>query len=290
MDIFVPLVVSGLVTGSLYFLVAAGLVVVYRLSRILNFAHGSVGMVGAYIFFVGLWPHMAMGFALPIALAASAALAILIERFTIRRANSQSQLAAIIVTVGWMTLLPLVVANLTDGGTRVVPQLFPKTEVLSWGSLFVTADQLIVLLIAVALGVGFWVFLRFTTIGLQMRAVAASPEGAALLGVNVDVIAAVSWGVAGIFAAVAGILISPFINLNNVSLTLLIVPGYAAALAGGLQSIAGAFAGAMAVGVGAALLRGYGSDITGLPEAFPFVLIMVLLLVTREEVGVARAA
>ena len=288
MDIFVPLVVSGIVTGSLYFLVAAGLVVVYRLSRILNFAHGSVGMVGAYIFFVGLWPHMPMGLALPLALLASAGLGVFIERFTIRRANRQSSLAAIIVTVGWMTLLPVLVSNITEGGTRVVPQLFPKTQILEWGSLFVTADQLIVLAIAIALGIGFWALLRYTTVGLQMRAVAASPDGAALLGVNVNLVAAVSWGLAGVFAGVAGILISPFINLSNVTLTLLVVPGYAAALAGGLQSVGAAFAGAMVLGIGGALLRGYGSDITGLQDAFPFLLIMLLLIVTREESGVAR--
>jgi branched-chain amino acid transport system permease protein len=250
-------IVSGLIAGFLYALLGAGLVIVYRESHVLNFAHGSVGTVAAYVLYEltkSGWPYFP---AAVVAVLAAAGLSLAVEFSVIRRLGAVSEFTISIATLG-VGLLTIGLVNWQWGGApfAVRPPIKTTWSVHVFG-LAVGATQVIAIILTLLVFAGLYVLIERTRFGLAMRAVSEGPITADMLGVNLELIRAGSWALAGALAGLAGILISPIYFLDPQYLTSFMITVFAAIVIGGLESIGGVLAGGLIFGVGQALLAYY---------------------------------
>ena len=277
------LLISGLSLGCIYALVALGFVIVFKATNVVNFAHASVLMLGAYL--VARW-HDALGFGGAVAVAAvacavvAALLDIVLVRPLRRRHGGPDALA--IVTIGINIVLGTELARRV--GTDLLPTGAP------WGSdsahiLGITVPQTRVAaaIVAVVLMAGFWAAFRYSDWGIAMRSMAADPETAALMGIRLSRVAAGAWAIAGALAAVGGAFFTSFpaAGVNNAT-GLLALTAIPAAVLGGLDSTAGAIVGGLVIGVATTFAAGYQDDIAflgrGLSEVVPYIALFVVLL------------
>lgn len=295
--------IVGIVSGSIYAIAASGLVVTYTTSGVFNFAHGAIGMVAAFLYWQvkvdwgwGTWP------ALLLVLGVFAPLfGLFIERVLMRPLAGKPTGVSLVVTVGLLVLLYGIASRVWPGTeTRRVAEFFPVTR-FQIGGVSVSAHQVIVLVLTVAVAAGLRLVLFRSRAGVAMRAVVDNPELAVLNGALPERVSQLAWVLGSVMASLAGVLIAPGRSYNHLFLTLLVVNGYAAAILGRLRSLPLTFVGALLLGVGEAYLIGYsqrfsfGEGILGtggvlaellpvLPTVFLFAVI-VLLPQTRLQVG-----
>lgn len=240
--------ISGLLIGFAFALAALGLVLVYRTSGVFNFAHGAVGMYSALAYATMVRGGTPKALALLLGLALGAALGIAIQQ-TLRFVPSDRSLTKMMVTVAWLATLQAT-AQIQFPSVKSAPQLFGNARIEVAG-LFISADQIFMAVVTGGLVVGLYAFLKRTRIGIAMRAVPQNPPACRLLGVSEGSVLALSWAVGGLLAALAGILLAPFVSLDTESLPFLaIVQAAAAAMVGGLQSLPLTFVGALVLGLG----------------------------------------
>lgn len=288
MTTFVSLLVNGISQGAVYALIALGFVIIFKASEVLNFAHGSMLFVGAYLTARLVGP---VGFAAAavIGVVGTALLAVLVERLLFSRVGrgtglaTQGQVAALtIMTLG----LDIVIAtDLTRRiGSRVLSLDQPwGTGAFSVGGVGLAYNRLIAMGTAAVLILAFFAAFRFTGWGVALRASAEDPEAAALMGIRHWHVSALAWLVAGGLAAVAAVFLtgSPTPGLEP-SIRTVAFLAFPAAIIGGLDSTTGALAGGVIVGVAQSLVAGYadhlqflGGDFGG---AVPYVVMLVVLL------------
>jgi ABC-type branched-subunit amino acid transport system permease subunit len=302
----------GLGTGAVYAILGLGLVLEYRSSGVVNFAHGALAMFVAYAYLdlrqtgdlllpvVGI-PHRitlsAGGFstvpALVIALAYAAVLGLLVFFAIFRPLRSAPPLARLVASVGLMiTLQAMMVLNLGDDAFGISGQsagnLLPGETVDVLGTM-VPRDRFYLAALTVVVGVVLWAVYRFTTFGLATRGAAESEKGAAVCGYSSTRLGAINWVMATVLAGLAGILITPISGLDPTTFTLFIVPALGAALLGRLTSFSVTLVAGLALGM-------VQSDITklvtdndwlpqaGLQEGLPFVAIIVALIVFGRSI------
>lgn len=273
--------VIGITLGGIYALAAVGLVLIYRVSGVLNFAQGAVSMFSA---FIAYQVSTVMGapaiVGLLAAIVAGGAIGYVIERFTIRPLAGRSALSKVVVTIGWLLVLQTG-AGLIWGQTayhRPV-QLAPITGFTFPGtSVVVGWDEFTTVLVALGLAFGTAAVLRWTTFGTSMRAVADDPEAARLWGINVNRVMAVSWVAGSAMGAVAGVLITPRINFDPISLTIVVIDAFTAALIGRLTSLPWTVAGAMFLGLAETYPRIFSSN-AGTGQAVTFALVLLTLAI-----------
>jgi branched-chain amino acid transport system permease protein len=273
--------VIGITLGGIYALAAIGLVLIYRVSGVLNFAQGAVSMFSA---FVAYQVSTVMGYPAAVgllaAIGAGGAIGYLIERFTIRPLAGRSALSKVVVTIGWLLVLQTA-AGLIWGQTAYHQPVqlasiqgftFPGTSVVVGWDEFTT--------IAVALGLAFGTaaVLRWTTFGTLMRAVADDPDAARLWGIDVNRVMAVSWIAGSAMGAIAGVLITPRINFDPISLTIVVIDAFTAALIGRLTSLPWTVVGAMFLGLAETYPRIFSSN-AGAGQAVTFALVLATLAI-----------
>ena len=245
-DLLVYLLLSLPLVGA-YALLALGIVVIFRASRVLNLAHGAMAMMPAYLAYDLAAHHVPMALIVPIAVASGGALGVLTERLFVRTLRRQGPTAQ---TVGTVAMFGLVVSLVSKhyGTTPLIgPRLFPEGglqlpgSVLFYGDigLFVTALVVAGLLLAL---------FRYTDLGLSLRGAADNRVAAALVGIDPDRSARVAWLLGGSLAGLAGVLLGGVNNLSPYTLSLQMLPAFVAALIGGLASLQGALWGALLVG------------------------------------------
>ena len=276
----------GLGAGAVYALAAQGMVLVYRGSGVLNFAHGAIGMVGAFGFYLwradGMPTPLAFVLALVLGAAIGAATHLLVMR-PLRRAPALSRLIA---TLGLLTLLLGFGLERWGDRSRIVAKVLPTAPVEVLPGAIVGEDRLILLGIAVALTLVLFAVYRWTRFGLATTAVAESRRATATIGISPDVVATANWAIGTTLAVAAAILIVNVTGLQAQNLTLLVVPGVAAALVGGFRSFGLTLAGGLAIGIlesEVAFVQTKVSDPTALAgwgRAVPF-LVIILVLVVR---------
>jgi branched-chain amino acid transport system permease protein len=273
--------VIGITLGGIYALAAIGLVLIYRVSGVLNFAQGAVSMFSA---FVAYQVSTVMGYpaavGLFVAIVAGGAIGYVIERFTIRPLAGRSALSKVVVTIGWLLVLQTA-AGLIWGQTayhRPVQLVsihgftFPGTSVIvGW-------DEFTTIVVALGLAFGTAAVLRWTTFGTSMRAVADDPDAARLWGINVNRVMAVSWVAGSAMGAIAGVLITPRINFDPISLTIVVIDAFTAALIGRLTSLPWTVAGAMFLGLAETYPRIFSSN-AGAGDAVTFALVLLTLAI-----------
>lgn len=278
---------TGLADGGVYALAALGLVLIYRVSGVLNFAQGAVATVSAFVAytFAQLWfkdQAFAPWLGLLFAIVTGCVLGFLIEVLTIRPLTGRPAIVKVSVTIGWLLVLQQLAGlvwnftgyhaaiNLVDpNGTFRVP----GTDV-RFGY-----NSLLVIVVALALSGATAFMLQRTTLGASMRAVSDDPRAARLWGINVDRVTALSWVIGSAMAAVAGVLITPFILFTPFTLTLIVVNSFAAALIGRLQSLTFTVVGALLLGVAEEVPATFGASGSAARQAVTFAVVLLALAV-----------
>lgn len=280
-------VVNGLFTGLVYGLLAVGLVVVYRGSRIINFAYGETGMVGAFAFFTA-WVEW--GWPLLLAVAAgvlvAAAVGGLTEALLVRPLRGQPPLTAMVGTLAVAAVLLSWASRRYGLYPKFLPPLLsgPSVRVLGVG---VTRSQLAILVVVPLVLLGLGALYRYSSFGLRLRATALDPFAAGIVGVDTNTTSLATWALAGGLAGLSGILIAPSVAFSVFFMTTLLLRSLAAALVGGLTSIGGAFVAGITLGVAEGVI-GYVAPVTGIVEVLLAGFVIVLLLVRPG--GLVRSA
>ena len=289
MQEFVEFTLGGISVGMIYAAIALSLVLIWRGTRILNYAQGGIAMFTAYVALVVInhtgdyW----LGFAA--ALAAGLVLGAALERVVVRPVANKPALNAVIVTIGLLILIEGVTGIIYGGQFRSFPAAFSITGIkigsfalgVSWNDVFIAVAVLAAALVLAAV-------FRFTGVGLRMRATAFSPSIARLLGVRIGRVLTLGWALAGLFGALAGVLVSPSTFLYPNSMDSIFVLGFTAAVIGGLDSPAGAIVGGVILGVLLNYVGGYlGSDLVLL---FGLVILVLVLMVRPSGLFSTTAA
>jgi branched-chain amino acid transport system permease protein len=233
--------------GGIYALIALGLVMIYKSTRIFNFAVGDLIMVGGFI----AWEFMNAGapplLAILLAIGVGAMIGLFIERFTLRPMIGQPVLAAIMVTLAISYLLKGITLLIWGGHPKIFPRFLPG-KLIRMGTLFLSNELLwtfAATLLAFAL---LALFYKFSKVGLDMRATAEDHQLAQARGISVRRIFAISWAFAGMTAVVGGVFLGLKLSLN-LPLADVGLKSFAAVIFGGLESIPGALLGGLAVGI-----------------------------------------
>jgi branched-chain amino acid transport system permease protein len=279
--LFPDYTVIGITLGGIYALAAIGLVLIYRVSGVLNFAQGAVSMFSA---FVAYQVSTVMGYPAAVgllaAIVAGGAIGYAIERFTIRPLAGRSALSKVVVTIGWLLVLQTA-AGLIWGQTayhRPVQLVSIRGFTFPGTSVVVGWDEFTTIVVALGLAFGTAAVLRWTTFGTSMRAVADDPDAARLWGINVNRVMAVSWVAGSAMGAVAGVLITPRINFDPISLTIVVIDAFTAALIGRLTSLPWTVVGAMFLGLAETYPRIFSSN-AGAGQAVTFALVLLTLAI-----------
>ncbi len=279
------LAVLGLGGSAAFALLAVGLVLIYRASGVLNFAHGALAMVGGYLFYelnmVRDWAYLPAAL---VSMVLTGAIGAVVYLVLMRPLRDAALLVRIIATLGVMVALEAV-ATLRYGSTiYTVPQVLPDEKVELFG-ISIPQDRLWLIGLAAVLTLGLHLLSSRTTFGLATRAVAENQRNAAAVGWSPTLIATVNWAIGSALAALAGIVILPITSLSVGPLTLLVVPALAVALVGGFSSFTWAFVGALILGMSQGAATNFSGDIPGLADAMPFVLILIVLIVRKQAIS-----
>jgi branched-chain amino acid transport system permease protein len=248
MEYYLQLVINGLVVGSIYSLVALGFVVIYKATKVVNFAQGELLLVGAYVCFaLTVQFHIPFLAAFLLTLVFSVILGLAIERLVLRPMVGEPIISVIMVTIGLSSVLKAVVQMFWGTQIRVYPQVLPSKPVFVAGvpiaPVYIVAFALSVLLFAV-----FSVFFKYSRTGIAMRATAFDQQAAQSMGVSIKNIFALSWCIAGVVSSIGGIILGN-INGINIHLGALGLKVFPAVILGGLDSLLGAAIGGLFIGV-----------------------------------------
>ena len=271
MAFFFQELVNGITTGALYALVALGFTMVYGILKLLNFAHGDLYMVGAYIgFFVIQWFGGPNALTIPVplllvimfVLAAGlvGGLGVAIERFAYRPLRDAPRIAPLITAIGISFFLENSALLLFGAQPRIynTPEFISFSGGIQIGSVSIDAVQIMVLALGAALMVGLRLLVNRTRLGKQMRAVAADREAAEMLGINVNFTIAATFFLGSALAGVSGVMAG--LLFNQVNNTMGFTAGlfaFTAAVVGGIGSIPGAMLGGLLIGLAQSFVTGY---------------------------------
>jgi len=258
---FVDLTLNGISNGTIYAAAALALVLVWRATRIVNFAQGGMLMITTFIAssVINTSGSYWLGFA--VALASGLVLGAVVERVLIRRVADKPPLNAVIVTLGLLILLQALAGMIWGGTPRSFPPAFSIRGYVVGGRhvLFGPMDLFTVLAalgVALALGLLF----RYTRLGLQMRASAFAPQVARLQGVRVGRMLTAGWALAALCGSLAGLLVAPAVFVGPDNFDPILVFGFTAAVLGGLDSPLGAVIGGLTLGLVLSYVSGYWGD------------------------------
>ncbi|KAA3632101.1 MAG: branched-chain amino acid ABC transporter permease [Proteobacteria bacterium] len=276
MDYLLNLVVSGIIIGSLYGIIAMGFAVIYRATGMVNFAQGELMMLTAYIAYA-LQIELDTGFVstllatVLIAMAVGAAL----ERLFIRPMLGEPMFSRVLVTIGLAVVIRSLVIIAWGAEARPFPAALPS-DLIHIGPVSLYPAQVFVVASMAFLAFGSWLFFKFSRIGIAMRATANSESTALLMGINVPRLYAVAWGISGVFAAFAGLSFALMFSLEP-SMAYMGLRAFPATILGGLDSVVGGASAGIIIGVVENLVGGYLGR--GLKEIAGFALIVAVLMV-----------
>ncbi|MHB8463520.1 MAG: branched-chain amino acid ABC transporter permease [Acidimicrobiales bacterium] len=284
---FLPFVIVGLVSGSVYGLAGVGLVLTYKTSGVFNFAQGSVAAAVAFAFYqLRTLDHVPWPIAAIVCLLVVAPLMGLGLEAIARRIGDAPAVTKIVATIGMLVAIDQLAIIRYGAQTRQFPAFLP-TRVVHIAGVSVGIDQLIVMAIALGSTAGLYLLFRRTRLGLNMRAVVDSSDLVSLGAVNPVRVRRWAWIIGSSFAGLSGLLLAPTIGLDAGILTFLVVQAFGACAIGLFTSLPLTYVGGLAIGVAAALSSKYVASVSwlgGLPPSLPFiVLFSALILVPRRK-------
>ncbi len=273
-------IVSGLTVGSIYALVAMGFSVIYSSTRVINFAQGEFSMLGGMLMYS---IYMRAGLPLPLAFLVSVLIVTLIgaglERATIHPLRNQSVISVIIVTIG-LAIFIRATAKLIWGSEPVKVASFTGDKPLRFLGASIVPQSFWVFGLTLLAFVLVFLFFDRTLLGKGMRAAAANPDAASLMGISSSTSSLVAWTMAAALGAAAGIVIAPINFAYYYAGTMLGLKGFTAAILGGLGSASGAVVGGLLLGVLETIVAGVFPS--GYKSAVAFVILILVLLIRPE--------
>lgn len=273
-------IVNGLAEGSIYAVLAIGLVFIFKITEVANFAQGEIAMVAAFVGFTVLERFgVPLYFALAAGVVAGALSGYLMERVAIRPVLGTGVLGPAVVTLGLYFVLHGAATVLWGPDVHPFPSFF-GSDTLAFGGLLISKQHLAIMVASLATALALSAFLRFTDLGLAMRCIPQNRYAARLIGLDVPRLYGLVWMIGAAVSAMGGILLAPIVFLNTNMMTDMTNNAFAVAVLGGLGSLVGAFVGGLILGlvknVGVLYLP------TEMKESMAFVIVLVVLLFKPE--------
>ncbi|HET6509033.1 MAG TPA: branched-chain amino acid ABC transporter permease/ATP-binding protein [Baekduia sp.] len=282
MTTFFQFVVIGIATGAVYALLAQGVVMIHRASGIVNFAQGAFAVIAGFEFASltqehgwSVWPAFAF------LVVVAALFGVVMYHVAVRPLRGASQLTQVVATLAVLLVLQAL-ATLHWADNTVLVDQYLSASTFTIGGVTIQVSQAILVGVACGLTSVLWLATRFSLAGLAIRGVAENRRATAALGWSPDLIAMGAWAIGAALGAAAGMLIAPVAGVQISNMALLLVATLAAALIGGFTSFPLALAGAMFIGVGQAEISNYVTGIQGAANAFPFLAIVVVLMIRGQ--------
>jgi branched-chain amino acid transport system permease protein len=291
MEQFIQQMASGLASGAIYALVALALVMIFTATDHLNFSQGELAMFSTYLCWqliqwgMGFWPALAVTVVL------SFLIGVLIERIILRPLHNASVLSVVVVFIGLLAIFHSLAGAIWSHTIKNFPSPFPAVSFA--GSGYIGAHQIGMIAVSLVMLTALFLFFRFTPLGLAMRAAAQNPVSARLVGIRVDWMLALGWGLAAAIGAVAGAMVAPVVYLEPNMMASILLYGFAGALVGGISSPGGAVFGGFLVGIlenlvaylGNLTEKTFGVYIIGNGEKLSVALIIVITILTLKPAG-----
>ncbi len=274
---FAQFLVIGLSKGAIYGLIALGFVLVFKATRVFNYAQGHLMMVGSYML-ITFGPILKMNtwVSMVLALASAVVIGLAFEFLFVRALLGLGFLAIVMATIGAALIIESVVQMVFGTYDRAYTTPIAQGVYRPWG-VNISKFDLLTIIVALVVIVIFGVFFRFTSIGLQMRAAAENNEAAALSGISITRVSMVAWSISTILAFVCGIILANKTQNVNIELSALGLYAFPAVVIGGLESVPGAIAGGMVVGLLESFSGGYINTDVSQAVVYGGLLVMLLL-------------
>lgn len=277
---FISNLINGISLGSVYAIIALGYTMVYGIAKMLNFAHGDVIMVGAYISYcassyLGFPPVLSV----LLAMVVCTVLGVGIEAFAYKPLRRAGSLAVLITAIGVSYLLQNIALLIWGSNSKAFKSLVTFNAIsLFDGKLIITAESIVTVIACVIIMIGLSVFTKKSKMGKAMRAVSEDKDAAELMGINVNVTISLTFAIGSALAAIAGVLLcSAYPTLQPTTGSMPGIKAFTAAVFGGIGSIPGAMVGGVLLGIIEIFSKSYIS--TALSDAIVFAVLIIVLLV-----------
>jgi branched-chain amino acid transport system permease protein len=278
MEFFLQLLVNGISLGLLYALSALGFVMIFKSSSVLNFAHGELIAIGAFLFLVmSAWAKLPIIVSFALTLVGSFALGFIIERLFLRPLIGEALIQVIMLTLGLAAMFRGLMLFIFGGDIHSYPQFLPQSLSLQLGAVYVPSVSVATFIIGILFLVIFGMFFKYSSQGIYMRSVADNQPAALSLGVHVRRVFALSWAIAALVCAMSGIVLGIINGVNVHNLSAVGLKVFPVVILGGLDSIGGAILGGVIIGVLETFTGGYVS--TSLREIVPYMVLVFILMV-----------
>jgi branched-chain amino acid transport system permease protein len=280
---FAQQVTSGLAAGAIYASLALALVLIYQTTNVVNFAQGEMATFTTYIAWtlmhhgVAYWP----AFVLTLLIAFGGG--VTVERVLIRPVEHRPEIVIVILTIGLFIAINGLVGWIFGPEVKAFDSPFPNRSIIV-GGVSISVQDIGTFCICLGTVVALWLFFRFTTLGLAMRAVAFNPAASRLMGVRVGWMLALGWGFAAVLGAIAGMMAAPTVFLDPDMMLVILIYAFAAAVLGGIDSPVGAVVGGLVIGVVINLLGAY-VNFVGQELRLPTALAVLLLVLVIRPSG-----
>ncbi|MBB3178661.1 branched-chain amino acid ABC transporter permease [Variovorax sp. Sphag1AA] len=265
---------NGLVYGALLIIMCSGLALIYGLRRVVNFAHGSLYMLGAYLGY-SIALHSNFWVALVAAPAVMALLGVVLDRYGFRLLQDRDPLTVVLVTFGLLLVIEDFVQTVWGKSNLTVDVPAALATSINFFGTPLPAYRLGVIVVGAMVALGLTLWLRHSKVGLFVRAASTDPTTTAMQGVNTDLLSAGVVGLGTALAGLAGVVAAPFLSLSPSMSSDVIIDSFVVVVVGGLGSLAGAFVAAMALGMIQALGAVYVPDFSAI---LPFVIMVAVLI------------
>lgn len=277
------LIVSGLAAGSLYALMALGLVLIYKTTDIVNFGYGDMVMFSTFIAYMMLtWYGLPFWISFLGAIIAGLLLGLLVDQGILRPAREAPVVSLLIATLGVGMILEAIAGWTFGYDTKAFPYAL-KGPPLVLGGVILRRHDFLVFTVAATIAFLLFIIFKFSDIGIAMRAMAQNKRAARLMGISVEKLSGLSWALGVGIGAVAGVLIAPIVFLDLIRMVLVMIKAFAAAVLGGFTSLPGAVLGGLVLGVIENLVSGYLPPLLApLKTTFVFLLIVLVLAVRPQ--------
>lgn len=286
MAYFIQLVFAGVALGCIYALIGLGFSIIFKATEVINFAQGELLLVGAYIISAGVFEwHLGFFLSLLLAILVTVTIAILFERFILRRMLGRPTFSILMVTIGLDIVLRTGV-SIRWGSNPIPPGTpFEGTSGFTFAGVHFGANDLWTILVTIVLCAALYYFFQATKYGLAMRAAALDQEAALAMGINIRTVNALAWAISAIVATIGGFFLAAKSVALDPTLGSVALLAFPAIILGGIDSVSGAVVGGIIIGLAEVLTAGYESYVTrfvgaGIHEITPY-LIMILVLLLR---------
>ncbi len=278
MQFFLQLLFQGISIGFLYALAALGFVMIFKSSSVLNFAHGELLAIGAFLFLVlASWAKLPIAVAFLLTLTGCFALGFIIERLFLRPLIGEALIYVIMLTVGLAAMFKGLMLFIFGGNLHSYPDFLPQTLSIQWGVIQIPPVYVVTFIIGLIFLVFFRLFFKHSSQGIYMRSVADNQRAALSLGVHVRRVFALSWAIAALVCGMSGIILGIINGINVHNLSHIGLKVFPVVILGGLESIGGAIIGGVIIGLLETFTGGYVS--TSLREIVPYIILVFILLV-----------